>query len=80
MHARGGRCDPWRRTGQPLPPASPRKARNARLTKSLIVVVSAAARARTASTKLGGSLNVTAVVGSATGTGRSSVWAASMYR
>ena len=33
-------------------------------------------RARTASTKLGGSLNVTAVVGSATGTGRSSVWAA----
>ncbi|WP_245330986.1 hypothetical protein [Mesorhizobium sophorae] len=37
---------------------------------ALIVVPSAAARARIASTKLGGSLNVTAVVGSVTGTGQ----------
>jgi hypothetical protein len=47
---------------------------------SLIVVPSAAARARMASTTLGGSLNVTAVAGSATATGRPIIWASSMYR
>ena len=47
---------------------------------SLIVVPSAAARTRTASTRLGGSLNVTAVAASTTGTGRPINWASSMYR
>src|ERR1700752_4524246 len=42
---------------------------------SLIVIPSAAARARTASTRLGGSLNVTDAVGSATTTGRPIIWA-----
>src|SRR6201993_2355928 len=42
-HARIGRCDHGR-AAQPLPPASPRNARSARLTMSLIVVPSAAAR------------------------------------
>src|SRR5215469_1836298 len=78
-HARIGRCDRGRAV-QPLPPASPRNNRSARLTMSLIVVPSAAARARTASTRLGGSLNVTAVAVSTTGTGRPIKWASSMYR
>ena len=63
-----------------LPPASPRNARSARLTMSLIVVPSVAARARMASTKLGESLNVTAAAGSTTTTGRPIIWASSMYR
>ncbi len=50
------------------------------LTMSLIVVPSAAARARIEPTRLGASLNVTAVVGSAAATGRPIDWASSMYR
>src|ERR1700759_2848862 len=78
-HARIGRCDHGRAV-QPWPPASPRNARSARLTMSLIVVPSAAARARTASTRVGGRLNRTAVPPSATGTGRPITGAALMYR